>query len=417
MNPVVSPMDSDVIIVGAGPAGSTAAKHLAEKGRDVLVLEKDRLPRDKACGGGVVRHATRFEYIRDFLEERDAEACRAHRSYDSSLKYFVEYHTEDVLFYNVRRREFDQELMRFALEAGANVREDAMVTDVGLEGDSVRVVTREGDELTARVVIGASGVMDPVARYIRRAEGLPEDGGDIAFAAVEEYPVDRSLIDERYPDHMSYFHHGFDGLTYGWVFPKQDVLNIGIWPKAGEKVDIRASMERYLDHLGSEGLIPEGLKVVRPLGAPLPSAGPMEVSYSDRMIIAGDAARMVSPLTGEGIYYAMESGRMAALTIDEALAKGQPDPAHLSPYQEMWSSTFGQDLKALLYYAEQVAKHGTLLIKMAQEDPVLRKLYANLFMGTIDAAGVRTRVLTRMAINAPKRVVKAVLPRRIARRL
>lgn len=408
-------MNSDVIVVGAGPAGSTAAKFLAERGHDVLILEKDRLPRNKACGGGVVRHALRFEYLRDFIEENHVGACRAHRSYDATLRYFVEYHTDEVLFYNVRRRDFDHRLVRFAMEAGAHLQEDTMVTGVGLDDGGVRVRTRDSD-LTARVVIGAGGVLDPVARYIRRSEGLPEDMSDLSFVPVEEYPVDQSFIDDVYPDYMSVFHHGFEGSVYGWVFPKRGLLNIGIWPRPGERTDVKAVLQGYIDHLAGEGMVPEATQVERPLGAPLPSAGPAEVSVSHRMVICGDAARMVSPLTGEGIYYAMESGRMAALTIDEALARGEPTAGRLAPYHEMWWSTFGEDLRAMQYYARQVARYGTTLIRLAQKDRYLRGLFANLFMGTVDATGMRGRVLARMAIDLPLDVIRALNPLKVLRR-
>jgi len=404
-------MDSDVIVIGAGPAGSTAAKFLAEQGHDVLILEKDRLPRDKACGGGVVRHIHRFDYMSDFINDNHLGECKAHKSYDRTLKYFVEYHSDDVLFYNVRRRDFDHQLVQFALESGASLEQgpDTMALDVKLDMDGVRVRTRSGD-LTAKVVIGAGGAMDPVARYIRRSGGMPDDMADMSIAPVVEYPVDVSYVEETYPDYMSYFHHGFDDSIYAWVFPKRDALNIGVWPKPGVKVDPREKLQTYVDHLYSVDLTPEEYTVEKFLGAPLPSAGPVDVTYDHRMIIVGDAARLVSPLTGEGIYYAMESGRMAALNIDAALTKGSPTASALSPYQDMWESTFGADLRAMKNYAKQVANHGTMLIKLASEDKQLKGIFANLFMGTVGAAGLKSKVLMRLAVDLPMDVLRTLNP-------
>jgi geranylgeranyl reductase family protein len=404
-------MDSDVIVIGAGPAGSTAAKFLAEMGHEVLILEKDKLPRDKACGGGVVRHIHRFDYMSDFINDHHLGECKAHKSYDRTLKYFVEYHTDDVMFYNVRRRDFDHQLVQFALESGASLEQgpDVMALDVKLDMEGVRVRTRGGD-LTAKVVIGAGGAMDPVAKYIRRSGGLPEDMEDMSISPVAEYPVDQSFIEETYPDYMSYFHHGFDDSVYAWVFPKREVLNIGVWPKPGQRVNPKEKLQTYLDYLYSVDLTPEEYTVEKYMGAPLPSAGPVDVTYDHRMIIVGDAARLVSPLTGEGIYYAMESGRMAALSIDEALYKGQPTASALSPYQEMWEATFGADLRAMKSYAKQVANHGTMLIKLASEDKQLKGIFANLFMGTVGAARMRSKVMMRLAIDLPVDVLKTINP-------
>jgi len=404
-------MDSDVIVIGAGPAGSTAAKFLAEQGHDVLILEKDKLPRDKACGGGVVRHIHRFDYMSDFINDNHLGECKAHKSYDRTLKYCVEYHTDNVMFYNVRRRDFDHQLVQFALESGARLEQgpDTMVLDVKLEMDGVKVHTRGGD-LHAKVVIGAGGAMDPVARYIRRSGGMPEDMADMSIAPVMEYPVEQSYVEETYPDYMSYFHHGFDDSIYAWVFPKRDVLNIGVWPKPGVKVNPREKLQTYVDHLYSVDLMPEEYTVDRYLGAPLPCAGPVDITYDHRMIIVGDAARLVSPLTGEGIYYAMESGRMAALSIDSALARGSPTASALSPYQEMWETTFGADLRAMKNYAKQVANHGTMLIKLASDDKQLKGIFANLFMGTVGAAGMKSKVMMRLAIDLPMDIIRTINP-------
>jgi flavin-dependent dehydrogenase len=231
---------------------------------------------------------------------------------------------------------------------------------------------------------------------------------DMSISPVAEYPVAPSWIEETYPDYMSYFHHGFDDSVYAWVFPKRDYLNIGVWPRPGQKVNPKEKLQTYLDYLYSVDLTPEEYTVDKYMGAPLPSAGPVDVTYDHRMIIVGDAARLVSPLTGEGIYYAMESGRMAALSIDTALSNGQPTASALSPYQEMWETTFGADLRAMKSYAKQVANHGTMLIKLASEDQQLKGIFANLFMGTVGAARMRSKVMMRLAIDLPVDILKTV---------
>lgn len=406
----------DVIVVGAGPAGSTAAIYLAEEGHDVLLMDKDHFPRDKACGGGVVRHVLRFDFMAPLIQDCSLGECRAHRSYDPTMKHSVEYRSDQVLFYNVMRRDFDFALVERARKCGAEVEEGAFVKKVRLHPDGILVQTRDG-EFSAKAVIGAAGVFDPVARYVRRSEGLPDWGKDeISHLIVENFAVDESFIHDVYgQDYMSIFHHGFRKSVYAWVFPKRGILNIGYWPRPGAEVDLHAELDAYIQHLRVEGLVPEGLESSSPSGGSLPVSGPMEITYTPRALVVGDAAGMVSPLTGEGIYYAMESGRMAAKTLDSALNQGRFGVRLLSRYQEIWSTTIGEDLRVLRFFADQIAKRASLIIRTAGRDRELKDLFAKLFIGTMGMTPLRMRLIIRMLMKVPFNLFQDILPVKFTR--
>jgi flavin-dependent dehydrogenase len=124
----------DVIVVGAGPAGSTAAKFLSEKGAKVLLIDKDKFPRDKPCGGGLCKHITEFDYIREKIEKDSSNflesICVRGKIVSPSTQYTTDYLSETPLFYNVRRKKFDYELVQFAIDAGADFLENCKVKEV-----------------------------------------------------------------------------------------------------------------------------------------------------------------------------------------------------------------------------------------------------------------------------------------------
>ena len=289
----------DVIIVGAGPAGASAAYFLSQAGLRVRVLEKARLPRYKACGGGLspCMLSRYFPFSFDGVIETRASAVRY--AYRGEM-VTVPLHEDDLAF--VMRSRLDA----FILEhARAEVHQGAAVRQVVEKADRVEVTTTAGERYAARYVIGADGANSIVGRALRqRARQRP-----VAAIEVETPAAPSALADiGRAP----LFILGDIAYGYAWVFPKAVHLSVGIaaWrPGPGE---LQASLRSIMARLG----IDLGQGVWH--GHPIPINGGYRRLVTRRILLAGDAAGLADPLTGEGIRLAIKSGWLAA----QAIARG-----------------------------------------------------------------------------------------------
>ncbi|UCF07282.1 MAG: FAD-dependent monooxygenase, partial [Thermoplasmata archaeon] len=193
----------DAVICGAGPSGSTAAKYMAEKGLKVVLLEKKSFPRDKPCGGALRPSIIDgFDYVRDGIKKIPNSICLRARMYSPSLQYFIEYSPGSAVMYNIRRIHFDALLADLARSAGAELRENAEVKRVSAKGNGYALRLKNGKEVEGRVILGAGGMHDPVVKYLRKKEGLPErwPKSDIGLGVVEEYEVGEDFINDSFGD-------------------------------------------------------------------------------------------------------------------------------------------------------------------------------------------------------------------------
>jgi geranylgeranyl reductase family protein len=297
-------MRYDVIVAGAGPAGSTAARECAQRGLSVLLVDRAEFPRDKPCGGGVnVRAARLLPFDLAPVVERTIYGIRV--SVREAQTF--ERRTSEPLSYLTQRRRLDAFLAQKAVDAGATFRERAPMTSVGRAGRSVTI--RAGREsFEGRVLIAADGANGPTARlagvHLRRHMGIALEG---------------NITPEPYPESWSHI-FGIDvgGAPggYGWLFPKGDHLNIGVggWYHIGPTLRDRLhSMTNFY------GFDPCALWGVR--GHPLPVRLPDSPLVHDNVLLVGDAAGLLDPLTGEGIFAAIWSGRSAAEHVSRYLVE------------------------------------------------------------------------------------------------
>ncbi len=394
----------DAVICGAGPSGATAAKYMADKGLSVLLLEKSSFPRDKPCGGalrpGVLEE---FEHVKSGLRNIPYAVCSRTKMYSPSLNNFVDYNPKKAIMYQVQRSHFDAMLAELAESAGAELRENAEVKAVFAKDNGHGLHMRGGEEVSGNVIIGAGGMHDPVAQYLRRKEGLPKTWpeSDIGLAVVEEYEVGEDFIVERFgEEHTSYFHLKPNNLYgYAWTFSKQSTLNIGFgafW-KHMKNANIKEVLASYLTILKKEGLAPENLRVGRPKGGKIPLRGCIKTSYSQGMLILGDAAGFVSPIGGDGIYFAMCSGRIAADVVEYAVEHDTYGKEIMSRYQQEWYKQWGKDLKALCYFADKISAKTEQVLKYASRDKVLRDMCVGLYDGEGKPSEMKWKIIRRMA--------------------
>lgn len=297
-------VEADVIIVGAGPAGSTAARTVAESGASVLLLDRARFPRDKPCGGGVtVRCANLLPFSLEPVIEDVIHGARL-RVRDGAE---VTRDSREPLTYMTQRRRLDAFLVERAVETGAEFRDGQQVTGVERLEGGFRVRTTDGTH-RARVVIGADGANGIVGSQL--GYEAHEDGA-VALEGNVRFPEG---VPERFRGRVA-LHFGEMPGGYGWVFPKGDHVNVGLggW-RAEAGPLLRPGLERLCRRYG---LDPAALEQLRGHHLPMRRAGARMAR--DGSALVGDAAGLVDPLSGEGIHAALVSGMAVAPAVRDYL--------------------------------------------------------------------------------------------------
>ncbi|MHC1591536.1 MAG: geranylgeranyl reductase family protein, partial [Candidatus Helarchaeales archaeon] len=303
----------DVIIIGAGPAGSTCAKMLASRDLKVLLLDKQKFPRPKPCGGALTpRVVTRFPHVQTLIQNSIYKGFL--HSHDGKLVTTIQ--TDYPLGHMVRRIEFDDCLVRLAIEQGANFLDAVQVKDVKITSDQVQVKTSEGT-FKASVLIGADGTQGIVARKSHLLDHWRPK--DLGIALMAEIALDEDDLDSIIGERAVHVHLGGGGAWgYAWSFAKKNVINVGIGmqlsDKIKHKIHMKSRMLAYISMLVKIGILPR-LTPFKIQGATVPLNKPLEKTQANRVLLVGDAAGFVNPLSGEGIYYAMSSAELAANVI------------------------------------------------------------------------------------------------------
>jgi geranylgeranyl reductase family protein len=285
----------DVIVVGAGPAGSTAAFRLARAGARVLLLDRERFPRDKPCGGGLTLRAVKqLPFSVEPVVEDTVDRLELGLAY---RRRFTKRSAEPLILMTQRRR-LDAFLAERAAEAGADFRDGTKVSAVDPDG----AVTVGAERLTADVVIGADGANGVTARSLGVA--APVHGvaleGNVAHGDVDRHRYQGRAVVEV----------GVVPGGYAWVFPKGDHVNVGVggWDTAGP--DLRAHLRELCRAYGIDY---DRVTALR--GHRLPMRGGADDPVRGRVVLVGDAAGVVDPLSGDGMYEAFISSRLAADAI------------------------------------------------------------------------------------------------------
>jgi menaquinone-9 beta-reductase len=339
----VDAQHADVIVVGAGPAGASAAYHLAEAGVDVLVLEKSEFPRDKICGDGLTPRAVR-QLIAMGIDIDGPGWMRNKGLRIVGAGHRLELPWPDLATFPAyglvrTRTDLDEVLARHAEKAGARLLERTAVTGPVFDERTDRVTgvtaravdgrgRKVGDEVTytAPVVIACDGVSArlAIALGLERRENRPMG---VAVRAYYETP----RHDDPWMESWLELWDGEPGRSnlmpgYGWIFGVGDgTANVGLGilntSKAFRSVDYKDVLHRWLAQTPQEwGFRDENL-VGRIGSAALPMGFNRKPHYTRGVLLSGDSGGMVNPFNGEGIDYALESGHLAAETVVQALAR------------------------------------------------------------------------------------------------
>ena len=350
---------TDVIIIGAGPAGLSAAFHLQEHDIDFILLAREALACEyKTCGGFIPARALREFDIK--IPPNFQEITSVRMKFPSLDAVAVDFGRQ--VGFNTTRKALGERMveplrnktsiMRMKTTATA-VSESREFVDVSVERYSQREVLR------ARILIDGSGA-NPVSvksgavrkripntkmgygvQYLLRTKGL-----DAAFSSTNEF----------------FYGHEFSPGGYTWVFPRKHEVVVGT---GGLVARVRESDKRpidYLDYLLREGESTKtelrDAEIIKTDAAVMPLAGIVTPSYSRRIMLAGDAAGHCSPITGEGIYYSMVGGRIAAETAIASLDR-KDEILDLSGYEKEWKKAIGSDLRWGQWLQKRLASSGS----------------------------------------------------------
>jgi len=350
----------DVIIIGGGPAGSIAAERAARGGLSVLMLEKATYPRNKICGGGVSQKALDvIGGIDKELIERETFGARIflpdYRNFAGML--------DDRVAVMTRRENLDHWLARRAEDRGAVVHEGERVKDVLFTGDCVDVVTSE-NRYRSRMIIGSDGVNSTVAR---RSGIRTRWGDDIGMCLEAEVKLGETMVDECVDDRLVEFYF-IEDRGYGWVFPKRDHISIGIGEFSPRARNLKGSFTRFVRDVSAQKNIDIEGRISGINSYRIPAGGYPRRIHGERVLLAGDAAGFVDPFLGEGIYYALKSGEIAADVAAGAVESGDFSERFLQEYVTRCEKEFNHDLKSALKFANFAYGHRDLFLKALWRD-------------------------------------------------
>jgi geranylgeranyl reductase family protein len=373
----------DVLVAGAGPAGSATAIHLARAGARVLLADKAGFPRDKPCGGGLTGRALRHapcdvepvvEHVVDRMVVRVGYRARVRRT------------SPEPLIRMTQRRRLDLHLAEQAAAADADFRDGVAVAEIELDGDGVTARVG-GDAIRASYLVGADGANGVVARAAGVDEGIVRGvalEGNLPWTALERSPYHETAWVEL----------GVVPGGYGWVFPKGDHANLGVGGWMGEGPRLRDHLDRLAR---AHGVEPSALEAVRGHRLPMRVLGAS--AARGRVVLVGDAAGLVDPLSGDGIYEAFVSAKLAA----DAILAGRP-----AEYEQALSAALDGHA-ASSWKAKRAVDRYPLACMWALRAPGVFGAVAGLLRGELAhpsearrLARPPLRVLSRLARAAPE---------------
>ncbi len=365
----------DCIIVGAGPAGGAAAYHLAKRGRSVLVLEKESLPRYKPCGGGVSPAIAKwFDFDFSPVISQKVDTIRFTWKMDDPVE--VELNTPNPVWM-VRREVFDHFLIQQAQKQGAELRDSTEVSGIEFKSDHWQVNTANGP-VTGRYLIAADGAKGPMAKWL----GFKDRKRRLAAALEAEAPA------KVENGNVAHFEFGMVKNGYIWNFPKADGYSIGVGTFiGGEPQDFKNILSEYGTMFGID------TKSCKQYGHALCLWDGNQKLHTQNAILAGEAACVVDPFTAEGIRPSIFTGVKAAEAIDQALTG---DINALEQYSQTINEEWGADMGWAQKLAGTFYRFPGIGYKVGVKRPSASQRMVKILCGELRYGDVAGRALKRL---------------------
>ena len=366
----------DAIVVGAGPAGCAAAYDLLAAGHTVLLLDKAAFPRDKACAGGLTAKAVRaLRYPIGPV----ARASLSRMRFEGQKLAPITLTAREPICTMTVRAELDAYCLQQTRAAGAIFRTIAPIQRIERAGDEIRLITHD-EVFTGRFLVGADGVQGQVRTLCAESSWFTRGFALEVRAAPGPKPVELT------------FDFGVVGDGYGWIFPKQDHLNVGLYVQSATGGLTRAAL---LDYVGAKA---ETVGIDRVVGQYLGmGAGDfqsqsMMAPWRGRVLLAGDAGGFVDALTGEGIYGALLSGQAAAAAIASELRGGHSAEAVFEQRLRSYRQTLRFSARAAkAFYADP--ERGFRLMRL----PLARRAVVRTYTHGLNINSLPMKLITALA--------------------
>ena len=308
---------SDVAIIGAGPAGSTAAYLLSKVGLNVMLIDKYLFPRNKLCGGLVSVKTLKlleqiFNETEQSLNEKQIINLSSNKfEFVCKKKSLGKFYTKTPTHF-VERKLYDKFLLDKALDSGAKIIYGEEVKEVDL--DSNTLVISKGKTISSKYIIGADGANSITRKEFEKLGALDKESWLTNLGFALETFIDKDKL--SFETDIMYLYFGYMKTGYAWVFPNKDkaVIGIGGLLKELNNKDLKDIFTNFLMSLGiDKKTVDDCIKDIR--GHPIPFGNFIENPVYKNTILIGDAAGLVNPVTGEGIYYAQRSAQVAVDAI------------------------------------------------------------------------------------------------------
>ncbi|MHA2210198.1 MAG: geranylgeranyl reductase family protein [Candidatus Thorarchaeota archaeon] len=351
--------DTDVLIIGAGPAGLSAAKSLTQLDVPFILIHRERSPCEKkACGGFIPQRALeRFE-MEEFAGAYPVDAVRMRfPGTESEVVEFKEKVGVNATRYDIGRAH----LSLIGRSESIWPETEATRADVTHDECHTKIVRNdEIDTISSKMLIDASGANPVTQRFMSIRDRIPNELMGYAVQYQMKLGSDSDVLRG-----VNDFIYGseFSPGGYAWSFPRGREVAVGTGGLIDRVRKNEKRVEEFLEHL---------LKTVEPLkselgnatvdkreSALMPLAGIVQPSFAHRIILAGDAAGHCSPITGEGIFYSMIAGELAAITSNKAIEKNDFSANELGRYEKRWTKMFGSDLKWGSWLQKRFLKEGS----------------------------------------------------------
>jgi len=360
----------DLIVIGGGPSGASAARRAGNLGLKTLLLEKKVFPRYKPCGGALSEQALSYLdfHIPQELIEKEIYGARVHFK-DNAIEHFKDYRIAVL----VTRSKFDNYLLDKSIETGIDVHTGEKAIDFQNDNNSITVHT-QNNKYNAKFLIIAEGAHGRLKYRIRRRDNKTEYG----ICAVTEIPESNDKIDSYIYNSIEVF-FGITRMGYGWIFPHDGYYSVGIGGLAKYFRKPKIILDSFLRSNGFSGKY----KIHSHL---MPVGGIRRRVFSKRVFLTGDAAGFIDSFYGEGLAYSIKSGQIAVNTIYNILS-GNRDLDPVRTYMGMCNSEFGDALHYSLMLTKIMNTIPNLFFSMLSKDvevldkwlevPGMRRSYKN----------------------------------------